>query len=68
MERRPYVLIKDRATLSVVDLKNKKATIGLCRIVRFQVGLDQRTTISTSEMSGDGKYLNVFTIEGEQRE
>ena len=27
MDRRPYVLIKDRVSLSVVDLKNKKATI-----------------------------------------
>ena len=27
MDRRPYVLIKDRASLSVVDLKNKKAII-----------------------------------------
>jgi hypothetical protein len=66
MEKRPYVLIKDRATLSVVDLKNKKATIVVQNCpFRWDSTRDYNIDV---EMSGNGKYLDVFTIEGEQRE
>ena len=66
MQSRPYLLVKDRQTLSVVNVKTMKAII-VADQCPFKWDSYRDYTLDVS-MSDDGKYLEVFTIEGEQRD
>ena len=62
MQSRPYVLIKDRSTLSVVNISNQACMIVL-KQCPFKWDCLRDYTLDVA-LSDDQKEIEVFTIEG----
>ena len=63
LQFRPYVLVKDRSGLTVVNLKSKQSLI-IVRDCPYRFDLMRDYSLEV-EMSDDEKVLEVFTILGE---
>ncbi len=63
MQTRPYILVKDRASLTVVNVKTRQCLIAVKDCPMKWDSLRDYTI--EVEMSEDEKELEVFTIEGE---
>ncbi len=66
MQTRPYVLIKDRSTLSIVNLSNSTSIIVL-KQCPFKWDCLRDYTLDIA-LSDDQKEIEVFTIEGELKD
>ena len=66
IDSRPYVLIKDRLSLTVVNLKTKQSMI-VVRRCPFKWDCIRDYTLDIA-LSDDEKEIEIFTIEGELRD